>query len=120
MKTCNLVFANDTPGEEVIVLDHMAQYGWRDAFNKKKGLTLDYAKLVVGWMAKFHGMNHVLMKRYDAIHGKGSWLNANKWTESFTKIKTPEVKTFWASMRKKQEGNFLNMARIIQEEDGSS
>ena len=114
------MYVDDTEGEETLVLDHMGQYGWKDALNKKKGLTLDFAKLVVSWMAGLHGLSHVLMKRYDAIHGKGAWLEANKWTESVTKNPPEAMKRFQETMRKRQQGSFLNMAKILQEEDGST
>jgi hypothetical protein len=35
---CPLVFVDGTKGQEALVLEHMKQFGWRDALNKKEGL----------------------------------------------------------------------------------
>ena len=35
---CPVVFVDDTEGQEALVLEHMKQFGWKDALNKKEGL----------------------------------------------------------------------------------
>ena len=61
-KTCPMHFYDDK--SQVLVLEHMGQHGFRDAINKKQGLNLDHAVLVVDWLAKWHGLCHVLMSQH--------------------------------------------------------
>ena len=35
---CPVVYVNNTEGQEALVLEHMKQFGWKDALNKKEGL----------------------------------------------------------------------------------
>ena len=37
ISSCSLVYVDDKVGQEALVLEHMSQQGWKDAFNKKKG-----------------------------------------------------------------------------------
>ena len=60
--TVPMVFVQDQKGQEALILDHMKQYGWRDAMNKKQGLDLDHIQMALEWLAKFHGLSHVLMQ----------------------------------------------------------
>ena len=60
--TVPMVYVQDAKGQEALILDHMKQYGWRDAKNKKQGLDLDHIQMAMEWLAKFHGLSHVLMQ----------------------------------------------------------
>ena len=35
---CPVVYVDNTEGQEALVLEHMKQFGWKDALNKKEGL----------------------------------------------------------------------------------
>ena len=41
------------------------------------GLTLEHVKLVVEWMAKFHGLSHVMVNQYPG--GVQAWRKDNPW-----------------------------------------
>ena len=38
LEYCPVVYVDDTDGKEALVLEHMKQFGWKDALNKKEGL----------------------------------------------------------------------------------
>jgi hypothetical protein len=44
---CPVIYSDGTEGEEVLVLEHMKQYGWRDPLNKKAGRY--FIKICNGW-----------------------------------------------------------------------
>jgi hypothetical protein len=76
-KTVPMVFADPKAGQEALILDHMSQYGWRDAINKKDGLDLNHVTKVIEWIATFHGLSYVLLQKHS--EGPEGWLRANPW-----------------------------------------
>jgi hypothetical protein len=71
------VYADKTDGKEALVLEHMKQHGWRDPANKKAGLDLEHVKLVVEWLAHFHGLSYVMIRNYPG--GVEAWRRDNTW-----------------------------------------
>ena len=61
--TVPMIMSQEKVGKEALILDHMKNYGWRDAINKKQGLDLSHIKMAVEWLAKFHGLSYVLVKK---------------------------------------------------------
>jgi hypothetical protein len=47
LEYCPLIYVDETYGKEAIVLEHMKQFGWRDAINKKAGLSLEHVQVSV-------------------------------------------------------------------------
>ena len=65
-----MILTQDKIGKEALILDHMKNYGWRDAIDKKQGLDFRHIKLAVEWLAKFHGLSYVLMKNQPDLKDK--------------------------------------------------
>jgi hypothetical protein len=80
VKFCPVIFSDLTEGKEALVLEHMKQHGWRDPFNKKSGLTLEHVKLVVDWLANFHGLSYKFITQYPG--GVEAWSKDNPWYSS--------------------------------------
>ena len=47
LEYCPLIYVDETYGKEAIVLEHMKQFGWRDAINKKAGLSLEHVQVSI-------------------------------------------------------------------------
>eukprot|EP00095_Tigriopus_kingsejongensis_P009652 maker-scaffold440_size170678-snap-gene-0.27 protein:Tk09652 transcript:maker-scaffold440_size170678-snap-gene-0.27-mRNA-1 annotation:"juvenile hormone-inducible" len=56
-------------------MDHMGQYDFRDAINKRAGLDLDHVNLVLTGLAKFHAVSYALLK---AKHGSEAKIMAKE------------------------------------------
>ncbi len=57
-------FHEDTVKGSMLVMQDLAHLGYRDAVNKKKGLSLSHAKVVLEEIAKFHALGYAYLKSY--------------------------------------------------------
>ena len=97
LEYCPLVYVDETDGKEAIVLEHMKQFGWRDAINKKGGLSLDHVQLVLEWMAKFHGLSFVMMNNY--LGGVEAWRKDHPWSVPMSENPPEIVMALFEMMR---------------------
>ena len=56
------VFAQTKQGQEALVLEHMAQFGWSPIRNAKQGLDFKHVAQVLEWLATFHGLSCALLE----------------------------------------------------------
>ena len=55
---------DDGDKRSILVMENLALHGYRDAANKKKGLSLVYAKAALEEIARFHAMGYSYMMSY--------------------------------------------------------
>lgn len=53
---------DDSDEPSILCMENLKAEGFSDPIDKKKGLTLDYCKLVVDELAKFHAVSYVFFK----------------------------------------------------------
>ncbi len=85
--------------------------------NRLTGLTLEFVTLVLDWMAKFHGLSHVMMQRYPG--GKSAWLNDNPWVMPISQNPPKFLENFGKVMKEEQMKNFFKIAELLQDGDES-
>ena len=96
-----MIYAESTKGKEALILDHMKQYGWRDAINKKDGLDIDHVTKVMTWMARFHGLAYVMMEQHP--QGSEGWIKDNPWALPIPHRIDPSVQSMMGSMRQNDQ-----------------
>lgn len=75
--------------KEALILENMRSFGWSDALNKKKGLTLPYVKLAITWLAKFHALSYVHTRT--GVTSIEDWQEKNPWSYTFTQRQPKEL-----------------------------
>ncbi len=57
-------FHEEEQTRSVLVMENLQCHGYTDAPNKKKGLSLDHAKVVLAEVARFHALGYVYLKNF--------------------------------------------------------
>ncbi len=63
-RICDLVHWQNTPDQEMLVMDHMGSHGFRDPIDKKAGLDMAHCQLVLKWLATLHGLAHAMITKH--------------------------------------------------------
>jgi hypothetical protein len=58
-------FHKDTT-DSIILMENMANQGYRDAINKKKGLSPPYVRAALTALAKYHACGYAYIKSYSS------------------------------------------------------
>lgn len=110
--TVPMVYVDDTVGKEALILEHMGQFGWRDAIRKKEGLDVHHVTEVLKWLATFHGLCHVLMVRHPK--GKEGWLADNPWAIPVSHRKSDFMKKFVEARREEDSARMVFQLSLLE------
>ena len=79
--------ASETEYMFIIALENLKEQGLKEPFNKKKGLTIEYLKLALEALAKYHGTSYVYFKSMPG--GLEQGINENKLITRDTMYSNP-------------------------------
>ena len=70
--------------------------------------------MVIEWLAKLHGLSHVMMSNYPG--GIESWRKDNPWSVTMFQDLPPIVTTIIEMMKEEQKEKFIRIAEILAED----